>query len=294
MYNPIHIEQQSCMNIKLAVYIRIMKFNQVLVVYKQLTPPRVSTREFTTGQRLHLETLDLIYPLLRKKGISFESCSLSQLRTIKNVDLVITIGGDGTVLATSHFVQSQPILGIKSYGRESIGYFCAATTDTMQLYFNSLLEGHITPRKLNRLEVTIGKHKIREHALNDVLFSHSSPAATTDYILQVKNKKEKQRSSGIWVCTAAGSTAAVSAAGGSPLRLGSKKMEYIIREPYAPSIHYKMLQGIIPDSTPIKISSLTKHGTVFIDGSHIQYPASDGTKITIKASKKPLNIYWKI
>jgi len=267
-----------------------MKINQVLVVYKQITGTK---KEFSEGQRLHLETLDIIYPLLRQFGISFNTCSLNQLKTIRNSDLVITIGGDGTVLSTSHFVDKTPILGIKSYGRESIGYFCAATTDTLKLYLISLLQGHIKPTKLNRLELKIGRHKVRELALNDILFAHGSPASTTRYVLSIGKKKEQQRSSGIWISSAAGSTAAVSAAGGHPLPLGSKKMQYIVREPYAPSKHYSMLQGVMKDSNPIKILSLTKNGTVYIDGPHIQYPAPAGTNISIKGSSKPLNIFWK-
>jgi len=270
-----------------------MKFKRALVVYKLAASPSSRLR-LTNGQALHLKTLDILYPLLRKWGISFGTCSLNQLRTIKkDIDIVITVGGDGTVLRTSHFVQSQPIMGIKSYGRESIGYFCAATTDTMNLYLQSLLSGHIKPHQLNRLEVKIGRHKAMESALNDILYSHASPASTTRYKLTIGKKSEVQRSSGIWVCSAAGSTAAVAAAGGKPLRLGSRKMEYIVREPYSPSSHYSLLNGILPDTRPIKIDSQTGNGIVYIDGSHIQYPAPKGTKITIQASKNPLKIFWK-
>lgn len=270
-----------------------MELNQVLVVYKQLPSFSSARGKRTEGQELHLKTLDILYPLLRKYGISFGTCSTKQLRTIKNVDLVITIGGDGTVLTTSHFVEGQPILGIKSYGRESIGYFCAATTDTLRLYMESLLTGHIKPIKLHRLEVTINRHRVEELALNDVLFAHAMPASTTRYRLTIGKKTELQKSSGIWISSAAGSTAAVSAAGGRPLPLGSKKMEYIIREPYAPSTHYNLIKGVIPDTSPIKIRSLTKHGVIFIDGSHIQYPAPEGANIVVKAAKKPLSIFWK-
>ena len=270
-----------------------MKFNQVLVVYKQLTPARSAKKECSSGQKLHLETLDILYPLLRKLGLSFEACSTKQLKTIKNIDLVITIGGDGTVLRTSHFVGDTPILGIKSYGRESIGYFCAATTDTMHLYLKSLLLGHVKPKKLLRLEVTIDKHRVKELALNDVLFSHASPASTTRYTLSIGKKNEVQRSSGIWVSSAAGSTAAVSAAGGKPLPLGAKKMQYIVREPYTPSKHFSLLKGILPNTSSIKITSLSKHGTIYIDGSNIQYPAPEETNILIKGAKKPLKIFWK-
>lgn len=269
-----------------------MKINQVLVVYKQLSPSELKKKP-TRGQELHLRTLDTLYPLLREYGVSFQTCSTKQLKPIKKADIVITVGGDGTALRTSHFVDKQPILGIKSYGRESIGYFCAATTDTLRLYLESLFEGHHKPIKLQRLEVSIDGYKIRERALNDILFAHASPAATSKYRITVNKKSEVQRSSGIWVSSAAGSTAAVSTAGGKPLPLESKQIEFVVREPYAPATHYKILKEVLPSTASIKIESMIKHGIVYVDGSHIQYPAGDGSKIIIKASKKPLNIFWK-
>lgn len=274
-------------------YIPAMKINQVLVVYKQLSSEPSAKEKHTEGQEQHLKTLDIIYPLLRRYGISFRTCSTKQLQTVKEADLVITIGGDGTVLTASHFVQDQPILGIKSFGKESIGYFCAAEATTINLYLQSLLSGHIKPIKLNRLEVSLDGHRVRELALNDILFAHAIPASTTKYRLSIRGKSETQKSSGIWVSSAAGSTAAVSAAGGRPLPLKSKKMEYIVREPYAPSSHYTLTGGILQPSESIKIISLSTHGAIYIDGSHIQYPAPPGTKITISSSKKPLKIFWK-
>src|SRR5262249_11350634 len=41
------------------------------------------------------------------------------------VDLVLTVGGDGTLLAASHQVADVPILGINSAPAHSVGFFCA-------------------------------------------------------------------------------------------------------------------------------------------------------------------------
>lgn len=270
-----------------------MKFNQVLVVFKQLTSSRAGQKGESPGQRLHLETLDILYPMLKRLGISFETCSVEELKTIKKADLVVTVGGDGTVLRTSHFVGDIPILGIKSFGHESIGHFCAATTETMDGYLKSLITGRVRPKKLHRLEVTIGRHHLKELALNDVLFAHGSPASTTRYILTIGGRSEMQRSSGIWISSAAGSTAAASAAGGRKLPLSSKKMQYVVREPYAPSKRYSLLTGVLPNTSSIKITSLVRHGTVYIDGPNMQYPAPEGTVVTVTGAKRPVNIFWR-
>lgn len=270
-----------------------MKINQVLVVFKQISDTTSTLAEQNEGNHLHLKTLDKLYSLLRKLGISFDAISAKQLKTIKDTALVVSVGGDGTVLMASHFIEKAPIIGIKSFGQHSVGHFCAATTETMEKYLQKIFDGEIRPKKLTRLEAEINNHVVRELALNEFLFAHSSPAATSRYKLTIGNKNETQKSSGIWIGTPAGSTAVISSAGGKKLPLGSDKIEYLVREPYQMDKHYELTKGILQGDGSIKVVSLSQNGTIYIDGPHIQYPAPEGTKITIKNSKKPLNIFWK-
>lgn len=261
-----------------------MKLNQVLVVYKQVS---------THGNEEHIATLTELYELLKKLGIKFKAVGLGQLKSIGKVDLVITVGGDGTVLNASHFVDKSPIMGIKSFGRKSVGYFCAATRQTMEKYIRQLIEGKRKPIDLHRLQVSINGQKLDELALNDVLFTHISPASTSKYKLAIGEKAEEQKSSGVWVSTAAGSTAAIRAAGGKVLSLDSDKIEYLVREPYAVSARYKMLRGVLSANSTVSIKSLLPLGTLFIDGGTTQYPAPQGAVVKIKNAKKTLKVFWK-
>lgn len=245
------------------------------------------------GMTAHLRTLDELYAILKQLGWGFTAVPLRQLRTVGDVDLVITVGGDGTVLATSHFVRRQPVLGVKSFGQHSVGYFCAATREGLGLYLRGMADGLRRPRRLHRLEAHIDGHLLKETILNDGLFAHASPAALTTYRLTVGRHTEVQRSSGLWISTAAGSTAAVAAAGGRSLPLQSAQMEYLVREPYAPSRPYRLLQGVLPPRTTIHLESLTPQGTLSIDGAGIQYPAPEGAQLLIRRSKWPLWIYWR-
>ncbi len=259
-----------------------MKLNQVLVVYKQVT-----------DHKEHLATLNELYELLKELGVSFEAQSTRQLQNIGNVDLVITVGGDGTVLATSHFVDEQPILGIKSFGKQSVGYFCAASRQTMKNYLRELIAKEREPIKLHRLQAEINGQKVAELALNDVLFANSNPASMSRYEISIGNKIEEQKSSGVWVSTAAGSTAAVKAAGGKVLKLTSDKIEYFVREPYLMNGRYHMKRGVLSAKAVVKITALMPQGTVFIDGGATQYPAPTGAVVAIKNAKKQLNMYWR-
>lgn len=265
--------------------------HQVLVVYKHA--PRPSVRYSAAAAREHVHTLERIHQLLQDRGIAFRTIPIEQLGPVGKVDLVITVGGDGTVLATSHFVKSQPILGVKSFGHKSVGFFCAATRGTVARFLDAIAKRGMKPRSLSRLQVRMGGHRLEELVLNECLFAHGSPAALTEYRLTIGKTTEFQRSSGVWVSTAAGSTAAIAGAGGAPMALDSDELQYRVREPYTQRHRYRFIDGVLPENAAIKITSLTPHGTLSIDGAHIQYPAPEGTQITIKRAKENLRIYWR-
>ena len=270
-----------------------MELNRILVIYKQLSPSAERKMGRSAGVHSHLKTLDELYQLLKSLGIPFEARGTQQLGKVGNHDLVITVGGDGTVLTASHYVINQPILGIKSFGEQSIGFFCAATRQTMGLMITGLLNKRYRPVKLSRLKVSINNHPIKEPVLNDLLFSSAFPASMSKYNLTIGKKTEYQTSSGIWVSTAAGSTAAMQAAGGKVLPINAKKMEYLVREPYSPGKSYSLVKGVVAAGSSIKIQSEMRNGTVSIDGHYIQYPAPTGAIVKVELSTNPLMIIWK-
>ena len=267
-----------------------LSLRNVVVVYKQ--PPARSRRMPARAAQQHLATLEELYQILQQQGIPFRAIPMEQLGSLARADLVITVGGDGTFLATSHYVHRAPMLGIKSIGQPSVGYFCVATRTTMARYLRQLVAGKHTPIALARLAVSIGRRRLQEPVLNECLFSHGSPAAISDYRLCVGRVCEAQRSSGLWVATAAGSSAAIKAAGGTQLPLTATDLQYLVREPY---MHrpYQLLHGVLPPQSILRIISHCAHGTLSIDGAHIQYPVPEGVVITIRQSQRPLQIYWK-
>src|SRR6185436_3893799 len=102
------------------------------------------------------------------------------------------------------------------------------------------LEGKLRPSLLSRMRVSLNGKTLHARVLNEALFCHASPAATSRYILGLNRKgkatgKEDQRSSGIWIGPAAGSTAAQRSSGGKILPLTSKHIQYVVREPYTPA-----------------------------------------------------------
>ena len=61
-----------------------------------------------------------------KLGVTHEVRSVDDEAPIVGARLVVTVGGDGTLLAASHLVGGGvPVVGINSSPRSSVGFFCA-------------------------------------------------------------------------------------------------------------------------------------------------------------------------
>ena len=93
------------------------------------------------------------------------------------------------------------------------------------------------------MQVEIDGVPVYSRVLNDVLFSHPIPAATTRYAIRRDGRAEEQRSSGVWIATAAGSTAAIHSAGGKILPITSQRLQFVVREPYEKrGVRYRVLR----------------------------------------------------
>jgi NAD+ kinase len=210
-------------------------------------------------------------------------------------DLIVTVGGDGTVLHASHSIGETPVLAINSSPETSIGYFTAGNAPEFGALVDGFLCGDLPFASLYRMEVRVNGEVVGTRVLNDVLFSHLCPASTTRYVLQVGDEVEEQLSSGVWVCTAAGSTAAVRAAGGKAMRSGSRRLQFIVREPgplsAAGGLHSpKLVRGFAACDCQISIRSKTSTARLYLDGPHVVHRVDFGDVVTFGGAATPLKL----
>jgi NAD+ kinase len=241
----------------------------------------------------HMETLNAIHDELKARNIEFQSLWRSQVEThVEDVDLIISVGGDGTFLDASHCVYDLPVLGVNSSGSSSFGHFCIAKKDNFKSILDSIERDELKPLEILRLEVSINGNPVAEPVLNEVLIAHSNPAATSRYIIEVGNLKEEQRSSGLWIGTPAGSTGSLRSAGGVVMPIDDHQYQYFVREPcQRPGQHWQLLMGLVGSGTDTTITSEMRTGEIYIDGPHIIYPLTIGDKLTIKRNKHSLYAY---
>jgi NAD+ kinase len=238
----------------------------------------------------HSRTLDEVERVLERAGVQVMLVRRAHAAfDASDAALVIAVGGDGTLLAASHNVSETPILGVNSAPRHSVGFFCALHRATIQRGLAAALEGRLPSVELTRMSVLVNGRVRSKRVLNDALYAHRSPAATSRYIIEHGRAREEQRSSGFWIGPAAGSTAAQHSAGGAILPLGSQKLQLVVREPYFPSgKRYRRVVVLVNPGENLRVESKMDDACVFLDGPYRQTPVRLGDVLTFRASDEPL------
>lgn len=238
----------------------------------------------------HMATITEVGRVFDELGA--EVTDLSEFRgdlTTRDFDLCVTVGGDGTLLRASHFVGDVPMLGINSAPLTSVGFFCGADRTDARRAIVAALERKLDGSTLTRMRVSIGAKVVAERVLNDALYCHTSPAATSRYILELGGVIEEQKSSGLWIGPAAGSTAAQRSAGGKVLRLESRDLQLVVREPYTPQGgRYRLRCTLIREGESLTVRSKMRSSVIFLDGPAETLTPEFGDIITFTHAKEPL------
>jgi NAD+ kinase len=240
----------------------------------------------------HMRTLDAVQKLLERLGVHvlLVQPPSAQFDPTDAV-LVLTVGGDGTLLAASHTVRNVPILGVNSAPHHSVGSYCAARRTDLAELLPQALEGKLAGVRLTRMRVTVDGRTRSRRILNEALFCHACPAATCRYILSYGGAQEEQRSSGFWIGPAAGSTAAQLSAGGRVLPLASRKLQLVVREPFEPPGHRCHLRRLVVSPTEtVSAKSKMQQGCLFLDGPYLRVPVRLGEVVTFSADGDPLQV----
>lgn len=247
----------------------------------------VTVAKMERTHEAHERTIEAVKAALDALGCSSTFVYRARMRMMRDVDLVVTIGGDGTILEVARQVEGVPLLGVNSAPETSLGLFCGADRKTIREQLARALHGVLPRTPLARLALEVNGERV--WVLNDVLYAHRNPAAMSRYILSIRGRAEEQRSSGVWVATAAGSTGGIHSAGGRVLPLTSKKMQYLVREPFVQGRERpRLLRGILPPIHKIVLWSKMRQGMIYVDGPHRSYALGFGDRAVIQGGAPPL------
>jgi NAD+ kinase len=271
------------------IYVRERRHARVAALLRARDP---AVAGLVRAHQAHDKTLAEARRVLRALGARATFRYRSSHTSSDAFDLVVTLGGDGTLLWASQSIGAGcPVVAINSAPQDSVGYFCAATRDQLSDVLRDALAGSLEDTELTRLRVELDGELCSSRVLNDALFSHSSPAATTRYALRLRGREELHKSSGVWVATAAGSTAAIRSAGGRVQPIGSTRLQFVVREPYlAAQRSYRLLRGLVGPREQLEIQSHMRAGKLYLDGPHITRAVEIGSRLSFRRSHEPLTL----
>jgi NAD+ kinase len=316
-------------------------FSKIVVVAKE-TPYEQYLRKKAQGkapvalrwERLrnryetHKECVIKVQSVLKKLDVNFSIVHREEMHrgTLSGVDLVIAVGGDGTTLNSSSFLDDNiPILGINSDPtkpeeegvlklkdeRRSTGALCAVTADNVKVALPLIIGGEIPTRVRTRLQCMARGHYTETRlpaALNDILIAHPCPASVSRFRLDICNGKVTPAfertvrpsqvssinvwSSGVWISTSVGSSAAMYAAGGTLMDRGSSDLQYMVREHLLEQGQHKDKgHGIIDSTKMINIRWNSQQGCIYVDGQHLTHSLELGDEISIDCHAPPLHLF---
>ena len=179
-----------------------------------------------------------------------------------DVDMVIAVGGDGTVLRTQGFINKKkiPLFGINM---GAVGFLTEIDPDETLTALEQVLEGNYFVEKRTQLQVWHNKEL--HSALNEVVLMTQKPAKMLHIEISVDDEVvEELRADGIIIATPSGSTAYSMSAGGPIVdpRVGA----FII----VPICPFKLgaRPTVVPDDSVIKVKFLRegKKAVAVIDG----------------------------
>ena len=257
------------------------------VIRREVAAGRMPAEDLARLQRAHDEhyqTLEGLRARLLSQQIAFvEITRESDWPRSQKFDAVVTVGGNGTLLAASHNVLDDTLtVGVRS-SRSSVGHLCAYGGDSLDLLVEDLKGRRCRTSRVTRIKAMIRRAGSTdtletEPVLNDFLYCNLNPAATTRYLLRINDHVEEQKSSGIWVATAVGSSAAIAGAGGQTVPWSDRRIQFRVREVFSGGrMKPDVTSGFFdPTKDTMEIENRSERAFLALDGQHGEVPLNLG------------------
>ena len=201
---------------------------------------------------------------------------------IARLDLLVTLGGDGSILRAARMASKQgvPVLGVKM-GR--LGFLAELDPEQWGAALPRLLTGDywLEKRMMLYAEYHRGEECRQYEALNDVVISRGSLARIVRLETHIDGSYlTTYAADGLIVSTATGSTAYALAAGGPIL---PPQLENILLIPIAP--HLSMNRAIVlGQGDRVEVEVHTDHQAILTVDGQFEYDLQDGDWVTAQAS----------
>jgi len=195
----------------------------------------------------------------------------------ENLDLVITLGGDGTTLRVFRNLENEtPILTINVGGNR--GILAEITIEEIDDAINQIIKDNFFLDKRTRVTASCGGKEFPP-ALNEIYISRTNLTKTAEIEIKFQNDTVKQKMDGVIIATPSGSTGHSFSLGGPILH---ESLDVLIITPVAPV--YRLASMVVPDE---RIEIICSHDCNIAVDAQVVKAAGYGEPIIIKKYKKP-------
>lgn len=202
--------------------------------------------------------------------------TLEDLKKIK-LDLIITLGGDGTTLRVFRNLDNEtPILTINVGGNR--GILAEITIEEIDDAINQILKDKFFLDSRTRVVASCGGKEFPP-ALNEIYISRTNLTKTSEINIKFQNDVVKQKMDGVIIATPSGSTGHSFSLGGPILH---ESLDVLIITPVAPV--YRLESIVVPDE---KIEITSSHDSNIVMDAQVVKTAGFDEPIIIKKYKKP-------
>jgi NAD+ kinase len=202
--------------------------------------------------------------------------TLEEIKKVK-LDLVITLGGDGTTLRVFRNLENEtPILTINVGGNR--GILAEITIEEIDEAIKNILEDKFFLDKRTRVTATCGGKEFPP-ALNEIYISRTNLTKTSEINIKFQDDTVKQKMDGVIIATPSGSTGHSFSLGGPILH---ESLDVLIITPVAPV--YRLESIVVPDE---KIEITSSHDSSVVMDAQVVKSAGYGEPIIIKKYKNP-------
>ena len=261
------------------------KFNSI-AIFSSLDSNKVLKISQQIEEILDSLRIRKIYPKTSK--INFENNKRLNIDSFvtKNADLVIAIGGDGTLLSAARRfgLMGVPVLGINL---GAIGFLNDIAPEDLTTRLRDIIFGKYIKDERSFLEANINNSKYSNIALNEIVIHSESIAQLIEYELYLNDDfVYRQRADGILIGTPTGSTA-YSLSGNGPIIHPDVKIISLL--PMFPhSLNTRPL--IVEENTSIEIRLCKKGKPGLSFDGHNTVRLKQGDRVAIRKTKSSLTL----
>ena len=254
------------------------------------------------GERSVTEPAQQVLSQLRQRGITVlasitsdpareltDATHVDEREAAARADLVIAIGGDGTMLHAARNVAGRgvPLVGIN---RGRLGFLTDVSPEQLRDALDAILEGNYLAERRLTLSARVGKQQTGPlFALNDIVLQKGDTGRLLDFTTEVDNVYvNTHRGDGLIVATPTGSTAYALSCSGPIIQ---PNVDALVLVPICPhTLSDRPL--VLPSSSQINVTLDNAGGSeahVVCDGESLAR-MSAGDVLTVSLAKQPVTL----